>query len=308
MGKQESAIGLIQLIQQAGFAIADTAVLAPRAAEYLPIPEALHPKLRDFLLKSYPKGLFAHQSNAIESALNGSDVCLATATASGKSLVFMSLAIQRVLEDPGTKILVLYPARALIQDQMSKWAEITGPFGLGVDFIDGTVHSDRRIGILKTHNIVLMTPDVLHAWMMRNLQDPDIRGFVRKLRLVVLDEAHVYDGVFGTNTAYLLRRLAVIANNFRLVCCTATLGKPSDFVYQLTGRNVVTFGEEDDKSASPGKTVLLLRPLLKDTFQCSVNLLTGIARASIGRYIAFGDSRKGVEQLVPTYVIDYTEV
>jgi DEAD/DEAH box helicase domain-containing protein len=143
-----------------------------------------------------------------------------------------------------------------------------------------------------------MTPDVAHAWLMSNLRQSGVSGFLGDLRLLILDEAHVYEGVFGTNMAYFLRRFQVVSGPHRLICSTATLGEPADFVQKLTGRQPRSFGLEEDHSATPPKTVLLVKEVAGKPFESIVNLLVTLADVQKGRFLAFGDSRRMVEQVV----------
>jgi hypothetical protein len=69
--------------------------------------------------------------------------------------------------------------------------------------IDGSVKMKEREKILARVRIVLMTPDVCHAWVMSNLANPIVKEFVKHLGLVVLDEAHTLEGIFGSNFAFL---------------------------------------------------------------------------------------------------------
>lgn len=262
------------------------------------MPEALQDGVRDFIARQYPKGLFGHQAKAIVAALGGNDVCLSTSTASGKSLVFMALASHLVTDETPTRVLALYPAKALIQDQIEKWDQILKPLGLAVGYIDGSVPMEARSEILRSRRVVLMTPDVAHAWLLSHLREKEVRAFIAGLKLLILDEAHVYEGVFGTNMAYFMRRLEVAAGRYQVVCSTATLGKPSDFVQMLTGRNPVSFGLAEDESASPPKTILLARDATGKTFDATVALLVELSRTGRGRFLAFGDSRRMVEQVV----------
>ena len=106
----------------------------------------------------------------------------------------------------------------------------------------------------------------------------------------------MYEGVFGTNMAYLSRRLDVATSSrHRVLCSTATLGKPSDFIYQLTGRMTVPITQEDDGSPAPGRTVLLAKDPGYDRL---VELLKRFAALEGGRFLAFADSRKMVEHVV----------
>ena len=242
--------------------------------------------------------MYAHQADAIEAVLAGEDVCVATPTASGKSLVFMAAAAHLLQSQPATRILALYPARALIQDQLGKWRDLLRPLGLTPGYIDGGVSPSQRPEILENHALVLMTPDVVHAWLMSHLDQPAVRKFVRQLQMLILDETHVYDGVFGSNMAYLLHRLQAVAPLSRIVSSTATVGEPGQFLEQLTGRRPRVFAALEDGSASPTKTLLLGQVRGGNAFEQTVLLLRALAQAGLGRFLAFGDSRKQVEQRV----------
>jgi DEAD/DEAH box helicase domain-containing protein len=210
----------------------------------------------------------------------------------------MSTAAHLLLEDPKARVLALYPARALIQDQLAKWNAMFSPLDLAVGYIDGGVMVSARAGILAASHVILMTPDVAHAWLLGNASSPAIARFLSRLLLLVLDEAHVYEGVFGTNMAYFLRRLQAVASPLQIISSTATVGAPDGFIERLSGRRPVVLGGGDDGSPAPPKTVLAARDDQGKGFQTMANLLRDLARAGLGRFLAFGDSRSMVEQLV----------
>ena len=289
---------IFEISQQVGLEIVDTMLLASRAARYAPVPNAVHPAVRHLLENSYPGGLYCHQAQALEAVLNGDDVCLATSTASGKSDVFISAAAHLLQQDGSAKVLALYPARALIQDQVEKWEKAFEFLKMRTGYIDGGVAIEERATILRSSHVVLMTPDVAHAWLMSHLREKEVNRFMGALRLLILDEAHVYDGVFGTNMAYFLRRFQAASAEHQLICSTATLGTPADFVEHLTGRKPRTFGPDEDGSPSPPKTILLARSKTEKHFETLVNLISTLGRRDIGLFLAFGDSRRMVEQLV----------
>lgn len=261
------------------------------------LPDGLHPHLQTHLRQTRPRGVYGHQASALESFLRGEDLCLATSTASGKSLVFMAAAVEMLLREGSAKVLAFYPVRALIQDQIEKWQEMLSPFGFKAGFIDGGVATPMRARILESSNVVLMTPDVAHAWLMARQNTWSIVEFMSALGLLILDEAHVYDGVFGTNSAYLFRRLAAAAPEYRLIASTATLGDPGAFVRQLTGRATVVFGSLEDAAGRQPKRVLPLKGSESNEFECSVALLRSLRTGSHGRFLAFADSRKFVERM-----------
>jgi DEAD/DEAH box helicase domain-containing protein len=288
------------IAKDVGLGIVDRHELPERAARCRAVPATLLVRVRDVVEGRHAEGIYAHQATAIESALGGQDVCLATSTASGKSLTFMCVAAHAIVTDPNARVLALYPARALIQDQLEKWAGFFRSLGLHADVIDGGVATARRTEILKQSHVVLMTPDVAHAWLLARSGERDIAEFLQRLRLLILDEAHVYDGIFGTNMAYLMRRLDAAAGGYRLMATTATLGEPKEFIRTLTGRDVVTIGPDDDASPAAARTILLANGVGRRSFRVKADFLKAIAQKGMGRFLAFGDSRRMVERTVVT--------
>ena len=283
------------IAEQIGIRISDRIHLPPRQPSYLPPPEKLHEDVRVYLTRKYPNGLYSHQSRAISTALDGKDVCLSTSTASGKSLVFMSAAADLLKREQHARVVAFYPVRALIQDQFEKWKAMLDPLGFSVGFIDGSVATNLRSDIFLRHRVVLMTPDVAHAWFMSSLGDERVCLVRKNLGLVVLDEAHVYDGVFGTNMAFFLRRFQAACAPARFICSTATLGHSNDFIFQLTGRNMVEFGASQEGADIPKKSVWVARLNGNQGFQVSARLLKTLAQQYPKRFLAFADSRKMVE-------------
>ncbi len=143
MGFTPSSMATIA--KQVGYEIQETVELAAKSAKYSPVPSRLDSNVASYLRERYPNGLYAHQSDAIAVAIGGGDVCLATPTASGKSLVFMTAALHLLQTQPRARVLALYPARALIQDQNEKWNGMFGspPNWLTDPFTGGIVHGER---------------------------------------------------------------------------------------------------------------------------------------------------------------------
>ena len=291
-------ITINEIAQQSGYQILEHDRLASRQAKFLPIPSRLHESVRNLIAQSYPAGLYGHQTEAIDAGLKGDDICLATSTASGKSLVYMVLAADMILRDNHSKVIAFYPARALIQDQLGKWEAILKPLNIKFGFIDGSLPMQKRLPVMKRSRVLLMTPDVAHAWLMSNLNVREIRSFLENIKFLILDEAHIYEGVFGTNMAYFLRRFQAVSKPQRIITSTATLDNPAKFVYQLTGRQPRSFGPEADCSETPPKTILIAKKAADSGFECMVGLLGSLARDYKGKFLAFADTRKMVEKLV----------
>jgi DEAD/DEAH box helicase domain-containing protein len=112
---------ILHILHRVGLPPLEAVTLPSKQAAYADVPEQLAPQLRSELSLLYPAGLYSHQARAIAVVAAGEDVCLATPTASGKSLVFMSASVDLLLRDRSARILALYPAKALIQDQLDKW-------------------------------------------------------------------------------------------------------------------------------------------------------------------------------------------
>lgn len=294
--KQESISAIIDSI---GYSQVDQIAFPSRKPEFSEIPKSIHPIVLSTLRKNYPNGLYGHQAAAIQACLNGNDICVATPTASGKSLIFMSLAAHELKRDPAARVLALYPARALIQDQLEKWKSLLEPIGLPCVQIDGSVRDlSLRKDLLKTGRLILMTPDVAHAWLMSHIHEKTVKDFLASLKMVILDEAHVYDGVFGTNISYFMRRLQSVTRIERYVSSTATIGEPDLFIKKITGRQPFVIAPKDDKGPSPEKRVTLVKPNGGDSFEKAASLIKAAADGDFGRFIAFADSRRMVEQLV----------
>ena len=279
----------------------------------LPIPEAFrNDSLRAFFatVDKTGQGLWRHQSLALEYAAAEKNVVLSTGTASGKSLVFQAAGLRLILEEPDARILVFYPLKALAADQMGSWQRAIETLGLAaetVGMIHGGVLADERAKIMDTARIVLMTPDVCHAWFMRQVSTPSIRRFLASLRIVVIDEAHVLEAVFGSNVAYLLRRMqaarALLLRGSRrrrplqIIAASATISDPATHLERLTGVPFTLISEQDDGSSTYERS--LLHVSVPDASNNVVGDLLGrlLNSSDQGSFITFADSRQGVERI-----------
>lgn len=287
-----------EIATESGFEIIDDAIVPGAPARIREVPTELDGRVADVLRARWPQGIYSHQAEAVSALLSGNDLTLATPTASGKSAVFMSCAAHYLLKGSHLKTLALYPAKALIHDQLAKWQDFGGALGINTAYIHGGIKMDERPGILADSQVVLMTPDVAHAWLLRRLELPEVRAFLRNLRLLILDEAHEYEGVFGTNMAFLLRRLQVASRAHSMIVSTATIAAPGDFIEKLSGRETVVLGAESDGSPRPEKKILLARTPRSSRFNDVLSLLRKLSAREGGRFLAFADSRKMVERVV----------
>jgi len=154
--------------------------------------------------------LYTHQAEAINAALAGQNVVVATSTASGKTLCFNVPVLEALARDPLARALYIYPTKALAQDQLSKWRALAAGAKDAIPNVqaatyDGDTARGARTRIRKTARVLLTNPDMLHAGILPN--HPLWAEFFRHLKYVVIDEAHTYRGVFGSQVACVLRRL-----------------------------------------------------------------------------------------------------
>lgn len=258
------------------------------------------------------RGMWSHQAAALDILDDGGNVVVNTGTASGKSLVFQLYALDRVARDGAARAVVMYPLKALASDQFDRWTRMAEHFGMPPEIvgrIDGDVPTHDRDRILRDARIVIATPDVCQAWLMRNVGTPSVRRFLDGLCLLVLDEAHVYESVFGSNVAFLLRRLLAAKrratagrreSGLRVVAATATILDPGDYLSRLTGLPFQVISEEESGAPAHERTLVHVNgPEAGAGGEAAVaDIVRGALSSEAVRFIAFLDSRQGVERVV----------
>ena len=215
--------------------------LAYREPSYGRLSHELTPAL-DLALESHGLlPLFTHQAEAIDAVLDGGDVVVATPAASGKSLCYNVPVAQALLTDRSTRALYLFPTKALAQDQLGGLRRLLpDQLASRVGIFDGDTPRSERSSMRRSAQVVLTNPDMLHYGIL-----PNHRSWSRllpSLRYVVVDEAHVYRGVFGSHVANVLRRLRRLCAHYGsdpvFVLCSATLANAGELAERLTGRPV----------------------------------------------------------------------
>ncbi|NSW57431.1 MAG: DEAD/DEAH box helicase [Armatimonadetes bacterium] len=233
-------------------------------ARFRELRHELQPSVRDCLRELGIQQLWSHQAEAIDRILDGEHVVVVSSTASGKTLCYTVPMAQRLSESATSRTLVVYPTKALAQDQLRK---LEG-FGAGRTFTaetyDGDTPPSIRRRIKRECHVVLTNPDMLHVGILP--YHHTWADFFRHLCLVVLDEVHVYRGVFGSHTANVIRRLRRIARHYgsdpQFVCCSATIANPKGLCDALTG---LDFSLVDDDGAPQGnRTFVLWNPPVLD--------------------------------------------
>ena len=319
----DPAAFLDALRRERGYAgqLAHVQTLPARAARYGALRERLSPPVQRALHAAGADRLYTHQAEAINAALAGLNVVVATSTASGKTLCFNAPVLEALVRDPLARALYLYPTKALAQDQLGKWNAFVKGAGDGIinplaATYDGDTAQSAR-GRLRKHARVLLTnPDMLHTGILPN--HPLWAEFFRHLQVVVIDEAHIYRGVFGSQVACVIRRLRRVCGLYRMdegrrtkdersspvfIATSATIANPAEHFELLTGLPATVVS--DDGSPHGPRTFALWNPPFLDRAKSSrrsanheaSELFTRLVSQGV-RTIAFARARVVAELLL----------
>ena len=293
-----------------GRLIAESAEREQEAVE-VPLPGALDPGLRAALEAQGITTLYAHQLAALRTS-DAANVIVTSGTASGKSLAFNLPVLDAIAADEKARALYLYPTKALAQDQARKLSELSPP-GLRHAIYDGDTPKEERTAVRRRSNLVLTNPDMLHIGILPHHKSWG--DFLINLRYVVVDEAHVYRGVFGSNVANVLRRLRRLARVYRgeegeprFILTSATIANPAELGEELLGTPVELV--DDDAAPKAGRRIAVWNPPLTDeaagvrrsALAEAAEMLADLVTSGV-RTICFLRSRKGVE-LIQKFTAD----
>jgi DEAD/DEAH box helicase domain-containing protein len=209
-----------------------------RAAEFAEIPESVHPKLREALIRRNVPKLYHHQAEAFALAGSGKNVVVVTPTASGKTLCYNLPVLDLLLRDPDARAVYLYPTKALAEDQLHEFQTAADEIGgdLKAFTYDGDTPQDARKAIRQRAAVVMTNPDMLHSGILPH--HTKWAKLFENLKYVVIDELHYYRGVYGSHVANLLRRFRRICEFYgsspRFICSSATIANPRELAEALT--------------------------------------------------------------------------
>ena len=275
----------------------------PRVA---PLPEALDPRVRAALPFD---GLYEHQREAWDVAARGENLVLATGTASGKSLAFNLPVLDAIAREPKERALYLYPTKALAQDQARALAELKAP-NVRAAIYDGDTPGERRWQIRRWANVILTNPDMLHVGVLPH--HDRWADVLHNLRYIVVDEAHVYRGVFGSHVGNVLRRLRRLAGVYgaspQLLFASATIANPGELAAALGGIEATVV--DHDAAPRAERTIALWNPELLDAelglraspLGEASRLMAALVSRGL-RTICFAKSRKAAE-LIHKFTVD----
>ena len=200
----------------------------------------LEKEISDFLNELKIKQFYKFQEDAIQEIVFGENVVIEAPTASGKTEAFLIPVIQRIKKESNQgKVFAIfvYPTKALARDQYPKIKKFADKIKINVKVFDGdTKIEERREIIEKSPEILITNFDVLHYHLWHQTKFSSI---LSSTKILVVDEAHVYSGIFGTNVHYIIKRLKRICNNkLQFVAASATLDDAKTFCEQLFGEKM----------------------------------------------------------------------
>ena len=271
-------------------------VIPAAEARFASLPDDVRPELARALAARGIERLYSHQADAYSAVRNGRHLVVVTPTASGKTLCYNLPVLQRLLERPDRRALYVFPTKALAQDQLAELSALKHglPIDLRVDTYDGDTSPGRRTAIREAGHIVMTNPDMLHAGLLPH--HTRWRRLFSSLDFVVIDELHMYRGLFGSQVANVIRRLkricAFYGSTPTFICASATIANPLQLAKRLLEEENIELVERNGAPRGERRLVFYNPPLL--------NRETGIRRSSMleARRIAAPWIRSGVQTIV----------
>jgi DEAD/DEAH box helicase domain-containing protein len=276
-------------------------ILEPIEASMRSLDELL-PELKKLLNSIGINTLYSHQADAISSIMSGSNVLVATPTASGKSLIYNLPVFTELITNPNARALYLFPLKALAQDQL-KTINAMGEllpdrFAAGARHIAAVYDGDTTAYMRKKirenlPGILITNPDMLHLSLLP-YQDKWAHLF-SNLSHVILDEVHTYRGVFGSHMAWVIRRLRrtcrLYGSDPVFLLSSATIGNPEELGTNLIDAPLKVITESG--APRPMRHITLLNPSESASVTASMLLQAAVHRNL--RTIVYTQSRKMTE-------------
>lgn len=218
---------------------------------------------------------YKFQEEAIREILYGQNLIIVAPTASGKTEAFAIPVVQKAAMEANTGrifAIFVYPTKSLSRDQLPKLQQMVQAVGLRVAVFDGdTKQAERRKILDEPPQIIVTNFDVLHYHMMYGTKFATLCSTVK---FVIVDEVHVYSGIFGSNVHYIIKRLKRLTQRLQFVASSATLQNAQEFCEQLfdTKMHIVV------GSGKKGQTdFVMIFPSLRTQRALTIDLLEKLA-------------------------------
>lgn len=280
--------------------------------------------------------LYSHQARTVELAAAGYNVLTSTPTASGKSLCHFLPILNARFASPSATALLIYPVKALAQDQKAAYNRMLSEVMLACNgggggygstepppahcayVYDGDESDSGTRRWIRDHaNVVITNPDMVFYSMLA--PSGCWQRFLSNLAFVVIDESHAFHGIFGSNVALVLRQLLRLCDRQygsrpRVLAASATIGNAREHMWNLTGLDFQIVSESGAPSAA--KHVYIVQSRNKERGPTTV--LCAIAMALLleefrkppplrGRLLIFVASRRQAEQVAQLLKLKFAE-
>lgn len=278
-------------------------------------PDWLNEGIVNQLKKDGIDNLYSHQASSIKAVNEGHNVVVVTPTASGKTLCYNLPVLDRMIKEPDSRAIYLFPTKALAQDQLNELYRLIEALDKPVSTFtyDGDTPVSARSAIRNQGNIIVTNPDMLHTGILPH--HTKWHRLFQNLKYIVMDEIHIYRGVFGSHMANVIRRLKRICQFYgskpQFICCSATIANPLELAekiveeeFTLINNNGAPSGEKYFLFYNPpvvNRQLGIRKSLIKET----ANLVSKFLNRDI-QSIVFARSRLTTE-LLTSYLKDYLE-
>ncbi len=276
-------------------------LIEKREGVFKEFPENIHPGLKRALQSNGIEKLYSHQEKSFKLVKRGKNIVITTPTASGKSLCYNLPVLDEIARNPSIKCFYFFPTKALSRDQSKSVISLAEKSGIPLkcEVYDGDTPADIREGIRKNAQIIITNPDMLHQAILPH--HPKWRRILENLKYIVIDEVHIYTGVFGSHFANVIRRLKRLCEFYgakpQFICCSATIANPLELAENLTEEKFELIDENGAPSAE--KHFFFINPPI-------VNRELGIRKSYIDVTVLI--SRLFIEKEIPTIAFARTRL
>lgn len=282
-------------------------VIPKREEKLVDFPEDLDQRIVSALKLRNIYKLYLHQYLAYDLIKQSKNVLLTTSTASGKTLAFLLPVLNQKLKKPNLRVLFIYPTKALSRDQENWIQSLCNDLGLkiGVYTYDGDTNQSIRKKIRESGDFIITNPDMLHSTILS--QHTSWVQLFENLEYIIIDEVHIYKGIFGSHFTNVLRRLYRICkmhnSNPKMIAASATIGNPKELIEKLTEKEFEVIDQDYSKRSKKIYLFYSPRSIKKENHYIQPSILvetTKLAKLFLKNEIStiiFCKSRKEVELL-----------
>ncbi|NSW51599.1 MAG: DEAD/DEAH box helicase [Anaerolineae bacterium] len=281
----------------------------PVAAELCPFPEEMDNLLAQGLRNRGIRNLYSHQRESWNAVHEGQDLVVVSGTASGKSYCYLLPILHRLVHSSEEKALLMFPTKALSADQFDEareWGAFINrsvPGQIRPAMYDGDTPSSQRPAIRANANLLFTNPDMLHLGILPH--HTQWEDFFRGLSIVVIDEVHVYRGVFGSHVANVIRRLRRVARFYgrelQFILTSATVANPLQHGSRLIDNPSIRLVDRDGAPRGERNFLFYNPPVINEDLGVrasasgeAMRITSDLFRNRI-QTILFSRTRRGVE-------------